>query len=355
MQSELLSEQDIQFDISLSSAGTATSGQEYFSAASAIVQGYAEPTTERQQWYELRIHGSDLVNLGEIFYDTLGDRDVLLRTWDARDSFRGEDDPHVGFKAGFPCGFDIVDKIIVRGTTCYMLAVASPWPFEQLAVSAEGRSPGRLLFRPTVRDEAIVFEDDLLYTNRVTVSIAASARSDEEATLLDSEELCAPHAVQTPGTQADSNIEQALDVAGDVSLQIRQAFRSAEEEEFEDGIESAFSKTLTALIMTHGNFAADIMIDLILSRASPHVAAEAIGCLGRIEHAETHQRRMELLHKSLRSTSIIVRDAAMLGVGDIADPESISALEQAMKAETCVELKRDMEETVIALKESLLR
>ena len=121
------------------------------------------------------------------------------------------------------------------------------------------------------------------------------------------------------------------------------AFRAAEEESFEDGVESEFSRQLMSLVKRFGNVVIDIISSLIdFQQVNGEVASVALRTLGEMVHPLSRTQRLRLLMTMLSSPSVWVRDGAALGLAWIDDPAAIPDLENAIERETIEELRRDM-------------
>lgn len=111
-------------------------------------------------------------------------------------------------------------------------------------------------------------------------------------------------------------------------------FAAARNENFEDGLDNAFSFELVRLVLKHGNTIIQIVSDVVLGeRAAPDVAAEALRRLGEMQNEATRDARRALLEKSLECSSHTVRDGAVLGLSDLGDPQSIPSLQRAAARE----------------------
>jgi HEAT repeat protein len=116
--------------------------------------------------------------------------------------------------------------------------------------------------------------------------------------------------------------------------EIRTLFALARNEDFEDGFDSGLSRELTRFLLQHGDRAVELISDRVLAEgAAPYVSAAALRVLGEARQTATHEARRELLERSLRSPSHIVRDGAVLGLSDLHDPRSVPALEAAAARE----------------------
>lgn len=148
----------------------------------------------------------------------------------------------------------------------------------------------------------------------------------------------------------DQNTTAESEIPFDCLDRLQRLFETALEERFEDGIETEFSKGLTAVIKAYGNIAIQEIVSLILyRRTNSEVAGEALRWIGQIEDPTTHRFRLWLLEQSLNSSSARIRDAASLGLASLDDPQSIPALQQAIEKEPYTELREDMEQVLEGL------
>ena len=136
-----------------------------------------------------------------------------------------------------------------------------------------------------------------------------------------------------------------------LAVDIEGLFAAAQNESFEDGFDSSLSVGLQRLVLKYGETALEIVSDLILEhRVAPEASAEALGCLGEMEDDATHEARRRLLEGSLRSSSHVTRDGAVVGLADLGDPRSIPALEAAAAREQYRLLRASMIELLEQLK-----
>ncbi|MEQ8673166.1 MAG: hypothetical protein RLP44_32075 [Aggregatilineales bacterium] len=130
-------------------------------------------------------------------------------------------------------------------------------------------------------------------------------------------------------------------------------FRSAVGTRFEDGMDSAFSLRLQAMIMTYGNETVKIIDNVIFNeQVDADVVSESLRWIGKVEGHQTHRLRRLLLETSLHHPSPMARDGAILGLSFMDDPESITALEYAIKNEKLNSLKADMQQVLEQLYET---
>jgi hypothetical protein len=166
-----------------------------------------------------------------------------------------------------------------------------------------------------------------LYKNMVTQSV--SAMTDACVTTAQT-----PAVAEEPGAEQEQ-IERLVDAI----------FKAARQEDFEDGMESTFSRALVSTIRQYGNRAMPEISYLILYKGSNDaVSSEALRWIGRVKDAETYGWRLWLLEKSLFSVSVLVRDGAMLGIASVGDRHAMPYLKRAIEKEDCVELREDMKE-----------
>jgi HEAT repeat protein len=139
----------------------------------------------------------------------------------------------------------------------------------------------------------------------------------------------------------------------EVRQEVSVLFAAATDQYFEDGMESAFSRALIALIEEYGETALKAVTHLILSQiANEEVAAEALRRLGRMDHAPTYTARLWLLERSLFCFSPAVRDGAALGLAAMDDPQAITSLEQAIHGEKNAALREDLTQVLTQLRTS---
>jgi len=131
---------------------------------------------------------------------------------------------------------------------------------------------------------------------------------------------------------------------------INTLFEEAREQDFEDGIESEFSYKLGSLIREYDNSAVSEIAHLITNEmVSPEVSAEALLCLGNMDHAPTYSYRLWLLERSLSLSSSRIRDRAALGLASMSNPQAIPYIKEAIGRETCTELREDMGQVLAEL------
>ena len=139
----------------------------------------------------------------------------------------------------------------------------------------------------------------------------------------------------------------------ELKSEIAKVFRRAQDEHFEDGMESTFSRRLECLIENFGDLAVTIIAQLILREVvSSEVASEALRWIGLVDHPATRIYRLWLLREALKCSSSRVRDGAILGISFMDDPSAIESLVEAIEREKGPELRQDMQQVLRQLEET---
>jgi len=153
--------------------------------------------------------------------------------------------------------------------------------------------------------------------------------------------------------QSSSTIMQR-ELTRHVEDAINHLFESAEEQYFEDGMGSDFSRELVSLIKKYGNLPMSEITYLIThDRVDKEVASEALRWLGRIDDPSTYGSRLWVLEKSLSSKSPLVRDGAALGLASMRDAHAVQYIRKAIERETITELRYDLQGVLEELETSL--
>lgn len=165
------------------------------------------------------------------------------------------------------------------------------------------------------------------------------------------------HQYQVRPRNAASTVPQQLELSESSTVQqergkelerrIQAIFRESLEEDFEDGMESKFSRDLLSLVRRHGNAAmSEISYLIIYERVNSEVSYVALCWLGRMDDPLTYSYRLWLLEKALASASARVRDGAALGLASMGDPNAIPYISDAVRRENCVELREDLKQVL---------
>ena len=131
---------------------------------------------------------------------------------------------------------------------------------------------------------------------------------------------------------------------------ITRLFESAEDQNFEDGMESDFSRELVTLIRKYGDLAmSEVSYLITYDRVDREIASEALRWLGRIDDPSSYDSRLWVLEQSLSSKSPLVRDGAALGLASLRDANAVQYLRRAVERESIAELRCDLEEILEGL------
>lgn len=143
------------------------------------------------------------------------------------------------------------------------------------------------------------------------------------------------------GTNLTASVEPESSL---LARRVALIFHAAQEERFEDGIESAFSRALVSMIQTHGNAAIATIEQTVASKdVNTEVAEEALRWIASVDQPESHKYRLWLLQGSLRSPSARIRDAAGLGLAAMDHPSAIPPLQEAITKETSPEVREGLQ------------
>ena len=91
--------------------------------------------------------------------------------------------------------------------------------------------------------------------------------------------------------------------------------QESEDEVFEDGMESNFSRGLVSKVLEHGMPTLVVIEQVILAQSTnAEVLGETLVQIGAIDDPKTHDRRLTILIEALESEDVRIRDAASLGL-----------------------------------------
>lgn len=130
-------------------------------------------------------------------------------------------------------------------------------------------------------------------------------------------------------------------------------FGAANDETFEDGMDSIFSVNLNRIIHAHGAAAINAL-DRIIHACQVNVAIieEALRQAGRMDDARTHNRRLLLLEHALESPNARIRDAASIGIEAMDDPAAVPSLQKAVAKEQYEQLRQNLMDVLAQLQDS---
>lgn len=111
-------------------------------------------------------------------------------------------------------------------------------------------------------------------------------------------------------------------------------FNEAHDEEFENGMESRFSESLSAVVTLHDAEAVEAIGRILKAKKiGIEVLIEALRQIGQLDHVPTRLTRLKLLEPYLWDDNIRIRYAACLGLAALDDAAAIRALRLALDAE----------------------
>jgi len=141
-----------------------------------------------------------------------------------------------------------------------------------------------------------------------------------------------------------NSTDTVLGISRLVASQFEDAAAAAQQEWFEDGRESQFSRTLSTLLHTWGDAVVSTVEGFLGSRtANTEVAVEAAQWLGAVDHPPTYRYRKTLLETLLTSPSTRLRHGAASGLAAMNDPSSLSVVREATDGESNGRLRRFLE------------
>lgn len=199
---------------------------------------------------------------------------------------------------------------------------------------------GQNVFKGTSLVSAIIYETDAY---NIVLDISATEYISYERPMyrLTQSGTSEKQAEQALGSVVQPKLTKYIEETVDV------LFQMARGQDFEDGMESDFSRELTSIIRKYGDTAmAEISYLITYDRVNREVASEALRWLGCINDPPTYGWRLWLLEKSLSSASPMVRDGAALGLAFMDDPHAIPYINEAIQQEVCIELREDLQQVL---------
>ena len=129
--------------------------------------------------------------------------------------------------------------------------------------------------------------------------------------------------------------------------EIRDLFERGASEFFEDGMRSAFSRTLIATLKQHGKMAIKAVAEYLFSGvANPDVVSEALRWLADFNDPDTLTQRWIILQRLMQDPSPRVRDGAVLGFATLDHPRARPLLLEAREKENIPELRSLMDKVI---------
>lgn len=146
-------------------------------------------------------------------------------------------------------------------------------------------------------------------------------------------------------------VSSALDVRNQLKVRINESldrlYKLAEEEWFEDGMQSNLSVGLEVLLR---HYPAETMSELskLLKKGSVKQAGllETLKVLGRVESVETREARLYTILDFLTHSSVVLRDAALVGLCLLNDQRALAYLERTAAREDDPFFRGELEEVI---------
>ncbi len=139
---------------------------------------------------------------------------------------------------------------------------------------------------------------------------------------------------QPVGNSTADSIEQELLCENELAGRFVLFVRDAENERFEDGMDSEFATRVHESVVSYGPVAVAAWERVLLRMENENeTGEELLRQFGLIEHEPSRERRLRVLTDSLKSSDSRIRDAAGLGLSFLDDPSVLPALKTAHASE----------------------
>jgi hypothetical protein len=131
-------------------------------------------------------------------------------------------------------------------------------------------------------------------------------------------------------------------------------FEDNREEILESGFESMLSRSLSSELIHHGLAFVEALSRVLstLGRQDAEPAFASLHLIGRIKHPLSHDARLNLLVRALRSPFAMVRDGAGVGLALLNDARAIPSLRVALSQEQVGDLREDLSQVLAQLERS---
>ena len=130
----------------------------------------------------------------------------------------------------------------------------------------------------------------------------------------------------------------------ELEIEVNRILSHAADERFEDGMEGRTSQSLNLFVSKYSVVGIQKLATRLASKdINQGVAAAIARILGQIEHARSHNYRIQIAERLLYSPLPLARDAGAVALTDLAAVRSIPALQTAVEAEQIPGLKTDMQ------------
>lgn len=158
---------------------------------------------------------------------------------------------------------------------------------------------------------------------------------------------------QSAASSTADNIEQELLCESELAMRFTLFVCDAENERFEDGMDSVFANRVRESIVNYGPIAVAAWERVLWRMENANeTGEELLRQLGLIEHHSSRARRLRVLKDSLKSPDSRIRDAASLGLSFLDDTSALLALRSAYRRETESWLKENLKLVIDQLMDS---
>ena len=155
-------------------------------------------------------------------------------------------------------------------------------------------------------------------------------------------------------TSTADAVEQELLRESVLAREFSSFVRDAENERFEDGMDSEFAVRVRESVTTHGSVAVAAWERVLWSAGNVNeTGEELLRQLGSVEHPGSRTRRLRVLKDSLRSPDSRIRDAAGLGLSYLDDLSALAALKDAHDRESEGWLRESLKLVIDQLSDAL--
>ncbi len=138
---------------------------------------------------------------------------------------------------------------------------------------------------------------------------------------------------------------------GEMLPSLKNVFALAAGEDFEDGVETEFSRQVEGFVKQYDIAGVKLIGDALARGLFPEqYLAEALLWIGDMEHEATRNERRELLESALDSESVFIFDASVSALSYLGDPSCIPLLEKKLEEESFQPIRVNIENTLSYLR-----
>jgi len=153
-----------------------------------------------------------------------------------------------------------------------------------------------------------------------------------------------------PSQGTAGTLAETISIETDISVGLNKLFSLAQDEKFQDGMESNLSAGLRVFFRRFPKETMTVVSKVVRKRSLPiRVLCELLYTLGRVENPITKDARLALLIELLGDKSSIVRDAVGIAFSYLDDKRAIPFLKKSIEVESIPSLRADLEAVVAQL------